>query len=345
MRSEHRLLPPGAHRVLSPDDGREGPAWHDQPVPIDRNIAALLALIGNAGYPPIAEGTVEQARRGMRALFVDLRNPKTLPQVGAIENTVAADVPVRVYRPQRSGPVPTVVYLHGGGWVIGDLDTADPVCRLLCRDVEAVVVSVDYRRAPEHRFPAAVDDSWAALRWVGRHIDDFGGDATRLGVGGDSAGGNLAAVCAQLAHAANVPLAAQLLIYPAVELLGDFPSRQDPANGGLMTIADMRWAAEHYVGMSEDDPRAAEFVRDPRLSPLCAESLAGLAPAVVVTAEFDPLRDEGNAYARALEKAGVRVEHREFPSLVHGFYGLEMFSPAVVEAMNWTNLRFKELLG
>lgn len=315
-------------------------------MPIDRNVAALLSLIANAGYPAIAEGTVEQARRGMRALFVDLRNPATLPQVAAIDDAVAADrVPVRVYRPDASGPLPTVVYLHGGGWVLGDLDTADPVCRLLCRDVEAVVVSVDYRRAPEHRFPAAVDDAWAALQWVAAHADDFGADPARLAVGGDSAGGNLAAVCAQSAYATGLHLAAQLLVYPAVDLLGDYPSRVDPDNGGLMDLADMRWAAEHYVGMSEDDPRAAELARDPRLSPLLAPSLVGLAPAVVATAEYDPLRDEGNAYARALEKAGVRVEHREFAGLVHGFYGLEMFSPAVVDAMSWTHERLKELLG
>ncbi len=314
-------------------------------MPIERNVAALLSLIANAGYPSIAEGTVEQARRGMRALFVDLRQPSTLPQVASIADGSAGGVPVRVYRPDAAGPVPTVVFFHGGGWVIGDLDTADPVCRLLCRDVGAVVVSVDYRLAPEHRFPAAVEDSWAALQHVATHIADYGGDGARLAVAGDSAGGNLAAVCAQQAAAADLPLAAQLLIYPTVELLGDYPSRTDPANGGLMDLADMRWAAEHYLGMTEDDPRAQELARDPRLSPLLATSLAGLAPAVVVTAEYDPLRDEGNAYARALEKAGVRVEHREFPGLVHGFYGLEMFSPVVVEAMTWTNARLKELLG
>jgi acetyl esterase len=311
---------------------------------VDRNIAALLSLIANAGYPPIAEGTVEQARRGIRALLVDLRNPATLPQVASIADATTDGVPVRVYRPAATGPLPTVVYLHGGGWVIGDLDTADPVCRMLCRDVEAVVVSVDYRRAPEHHFPAAVEDAWTAYQWVAGHIGEYGADADRVAVGGDSAGGNLAAVVAQQAAAADVPLAAQLLVYPAVHLLGDYPSRtEDPP--GLMTLADMRWAAEHYAGMSQDDPRAGELARDPRLSPLLAPSLAGVAPAVLVTAEFDPLRDEGNAYARALEKAGVRVEHREFAGLVHGFYGLEMFSPAVVEAMNWTHARLKELLG
>jgi len=313
-------------------------------VPVDRNIAALLSLIAHAGYPPIAEGTVEQARRGMRALFVDLRHPTTVPEVGSVADAMAGGVPVRVYRPTASGPLPTVVFVHGGGWVFGDLDTADPACRMLCRDVGAVVVSVDYRRAPEARFPAAVEDVWAAYRWVAEHVDEYGGDGDRLAVGGDSAGANLAAVVAQQAAEAAVPLAAQMLVYPAVDLLGDYPSRAENPPG-LMTLADMRWTAEHYVGVAEDDPRAAELARDPRLSPLLAPSLLGLAPAVVVTAEYDPLRDEGNAYARALEKAGVRVEHREFPGLVHGFYGLEMFSSAVVEAMTWTHARLKELLG
>jgi acetyl esterase len=319
---------------------------HHRPVPLDRDLAALLALIDSAGYPPMGEGTVQQARAGLRALMVTLRNPTTLPRVAETsDETVADSVPVRMYRPEASGPLPTVVWLHGGGWVIGDLDTADPVCRLLCRDLPAVVVSVDYRRAPEHRFPAAVEDSWAALEWVAENIDDYGRDRRRLALGGDSAGGNLAAVCARQAAAAGLPLAAQLLIYPAVDLAGEYPSRTENAEGGLMTLADMRWAAEHYVGMSGDDARAPELARDPRLSPLLAPSLSGLAAAVVVTAELDPLRDEGNAYARALRKAGVAVEQREFAGLPHGFYGLEMFSPAVVEAMNWTNARLKELIG
>jgi acetyl esterase len=315
-------------------------------MPVDRDIAMLLSLIENAGYPPIAEGTVEQARIGMRTLMVDFRQPATLPVVGSITDaTVAGSIPVRIYRPQASGSLPTIVYLHGGGFVIGDLDTHEGVCRLLCNDVGAVVISVDYRLAPEHRFPAAVEDAYAAVRWVAEHIADYGGDRGRLAVGGDSAGGNLAAVSAQLAHADGLSLAAQLLIYPNVDLLGDYASRKENADGYFLTLADMRWFAEHYIGMSEDDPRVAELARDPRLSPLQADSLEGLAPAVVVTAEFDPLRDEGNAYAQALEKAGVRVEHREFAGLIHGFYGMELFSPAAAQAMSWANARVKGLLG
>jgi acetyl esterase len=315
-------------------------------MPVDRDIASLLMLIANAGHPPVAEGTVEQARAGFRTLMVDFRNPATLPPVGSVaDETIAGGIPVRVYRPEASGRLPTVVFLHGGGWVIGDLDTYEGVCRLLCKDVGAVVVSVDYRLAPEHRFPAAVEDSWSALGWVAEHIADYGGDRARLAVAGDSAGGNLAAVCAQLAAPNGPELAAQLLVYPAVDLLGDYPSRTENADGYFMTLADMRWFAEHYLGMPETDPRVESLALDPRLSPLRAASLAGLPPAVVVTAEFDPMRDEGNAYAQALEKAGVRVEHKEMPALIHGFYGLELFSPAAAEAMRWANDRFKQLIG
>ena len=160
-----------------------------------------------------------------------------------------------------------------------------------------------------------------------------------------SAGGNLAAVCAQLAHADDLHLAAQLLVYPAVDLLGEYPSREENAEGYFLTLADMRWFGEHYVGMPEDDPRVAALATDPRLSPLLATSLAGLAPAVVATAEYDPLRDEGNAYAKALTDAGVQVEHQQFAGLIHGFYGLEHLSPAIEDATTWINATFKKLIG
>jgi acetyl esterase len=315
-------------------------------MPVDPNIAGLLALLANSGYPPVAEGTVEQARIGLRTLMVDFRDPSTLPEVASVaDGTVAGSIPVRVYRPDVTGPVPTLVYFHGGGFVIGDLDTHESVCRMLCKDVGAVVVSVDYPLAPEHRFPAAVETSYTALRWVAEHVADYGADTTRIAVGGDSAGGNLAAVCAQRAHADGLELAAQLLVYPPVDVLGDYSSRSENAEGYFLTLADMRWFAEHYAGMTEDELRASAIASDIRHSPLLAASLDGLAPAIVVTAEFDPLRDEGNAYAAALEKAGVRVVHREFPGLIHGFYGMEQLSPAVADASAWISARLKDLIG
>ncbi|HJQ43784.1 MAG TPA: alpha/beta hydrolase [Jatrophihabitantaceae bacterium] len=315
-------------------------------MPLDESIAGLLALIAAAGRPPVAEGTVQEAREGMRTLLVTFRDESKLAPVRSVhDETLAATIPARVYRPDADGPLPTVVFFHGGGFVIGDLDTHDAVCRLLCRDAGVVVVSVDYRLAPEHPFPAAVDDAYAALRWVAGHVDDYGADGARIAVAGDSAGGNLAAVSAQQAVADGLPLAAQVLIYPTVDMLNDYPSRTENAEGYFMSLADALWFAEKYVGIPEDEARASGVLTDPRLSPLLAESLEGLAPAIVVTAEFDVLRDEGNAYAAALEKAGVPVVHRELPGLIHGFYGMEGFSPAVADATAWIGAQLKSLLG
>jgi acetyl esterase len=315
-------------------------------MPLDQDIANLLALIAAAGRPPVAEGTVQEARDGMRTLLVTFRDESKVALVRSVTDaTMAGTIPVRVYRPDVDGPVPTVMFFHGGGFVIGDLDTHDGVCRLLCRDAGAVVVSVDYRLAPEHHFPAAVEDAYAALRFVVEHIGDYGADGSRIAVAGDSAGGNLAAVCAQQAHADGVSLAAQLLIYPATDANGDYPSRTENAEGYFMSLADAYWFAEQYVGMSEAEARERGVLADPRLSPLLAESLEGLAPAIVVTAEFDVLRDEGNAYAAALEKAGVPVVQRELPGLIHGFYGMDGFSPAVADATAWIGAQLKELLG
>jgi acetyl esterase len=316
-------------------------------VPVDPNVANLLQLIAAAGRPEIWQSTPADARAGLRTLMVDFRDPSTLAPVRSVTDaTVAGSIPVRVYRPEVDGPVPTVVFFHGGGFVIGDLDTHDGVCRLLSKDVGAVVVSVDYRLAPEHRFPAAVEDADAALRWVVDHVDEYGGDRARIAVAGDSAGGNLAAVAAQLAHADGIELAAQLLVYPAVDFLSDdYPSRIENAEGYFLTLKDSHWFAEQYTGHRAADPRDVEFASDRRLSPLLAPSLAGLPPAIVATAEYDPLRDEGDAYAAALEKAGVRVDHRCFPGLIHGFYGLEQMSPAIADATAWINARLKDLLG
>lgn len=314
-------------------------------MPLDENVAGFLSLIEALGHPEISDGTPEDARAAIRTLMVEMRDASTLAPVASTEDvTIDGSIPARVYRPTITGSAPTIVYFHGGGFVIGDLDTHEGVCRLLSRDVGAVVISVDYRLAPEHHFPTAVDDCYQALRWVADRIRDFGGDATRLVVGGDSAGGNLSAVCAQLAHSDGLDLAAQLLVYPAVDLLGDYPSREENGEGYFLTLADMEWFARHYIGMDETDPAAAALAVDPRLSPLYG-NLEGLAPAVVVTAEFDPLRDEGNVYAERLAAAGVKVEHRQFPGLIHGFYGLEQISPTIAEATEWTNGALKTLIG
>jgi acetyl esterase len=314
-------------------------------VPLDPSVAALLGFLQASGVKELHEGSVAEARANFRRLAVDFRDPSSLAPVASVDDiTVAGSLPARVYRPDGDGPRPTVVYLHGGGFVIGDLDTHEGVCRALCRDVGAVVVSVAYRLAPEAPFPAAVDDAWAALQDVAKRVDEFGGDAERLAVGGDSAGGNLAAVCAQEAAAAGLPLAAQLLLYPATDLLGDYGSREENASGYFLTLADMRWFAQNYLGIGDHDSDVGRFARDPRVSPLHAESLSGLAPAVVATAEFDPLRDEGERYADALAAAGVDVRHRRFPGLIHGFYGLEQFSPAIAAASRWVNEQLADLL-
>jgi acetyl esterase len=303
-------------------------------MPLDPPIAEFLATLPVGDPPPVTAASVARARADFRTRTVDRRDDSVLVAMESVTDTELAGVAVRVYRPAAGGPVPTVVFFHGGGWVIGDLDTHESSCRLLARDTGAVVVSVDYRRAPEHPFPAAVEDALAVLRHVGGHRADFGGG--QLGVAGDSAGGNLAAVGAQALRADGIALAAQLLVYPSVDLAGTYPSRTENARGYLLTTAEMRWFMDAYLP-------AGASPRDPRVSPLLGE-LAGLPPAVVVTAEFDPLRDEGNAYAAALAAAGVPVTSREFPGLIHGFYGMETVSPAAADATAWTHARFADVL-
>ena len=307
-------------------------------MPLDPQVKGLLDLLTSMGAPPLAEGTPQSGRDGFRTLTVDMRDPAAVVPVAATQDIQVdgAEGPLaaRVYRPEVAPgtPVPTVVFFHGGGFVIGDLDTHDNQCRWVCREVGAVVVSVDYRLAPESPFPGPVEDCLAATRWAATHIAELGNDPGRLVVGGDSAGGNLAAVVSQIARdKAGPALAAQLLIYPAVDFVEDtqaYPSRVENAEGYFLTASDMLWFGANYAGGTADKT-------DPRLSPLHGE-LAGLPPAVVVTAEFDPLRDEGEAYADALEKAGVRVLRHRFDGLIHGFFDLPGLSPACADAMRVT---------
>jgi acetyl esterase len=250
------------------------------------------------------------------------------PQVHVGVSTIsipgpAGQIPARHYRPATAEPTPLLVFYHGGGWTIGDLDTHDALCRLTCRDADVHVLSVDYRLAPEHRAPAAVDDAYAAFRWAHENAGDLGAIPDKVVVGGDSAGGNLAAVVSQLArdHRATQdptgPLPVlQWLIYPRTDFAAKTRSLSLFAEGFLLTRADMDWFEAQYLGGSGIEPT------DPRVSPLLADTLAGLPPTLIATAGFDPLRDEGNRYAAALRDAGTPVDLRSSGSLTHGFASL-----------------------
>ncbi|TFV67593.1 UNVERIFIED_ORG: alpha/beta hydrolase [Bacillus sp. AZ43] len=308
-------------------------------MPVDPHIAAVLSMLDQAGMPPMYEGTAEAGRDQYLALTHGSRAPEHVVQVGSSEDRTVpgseGDLKARGYRPEGEGPFPTVIFFHGGGWVIGDLDTHDNMARNVCKGSSAVVVSVDYRLAPEHPFPAAADDAVASARWIAQHLDEFGGDQ-RLGLVGDSAGGNLAAVVAQVLHADGTALVAQFLIYPAVDAEGEYPSRVENAKGYFLEKDTMDWFYGHYAGAWDDAKNA-------RLSPLHAD-LTGLPPAVVVTAEFDPLRDEGEAYGEALRAAGVAADVHRYDGMIHGFFDMGAISPAAQKAIDESSARFGELL-
>src|SRR5271155_79045 len=268
-------------------------------------------------------------------------------RAGGIEDfDLGSGLRARLYRPSASGPVATVVFFHGGGWVVGDVASYGAQCRRLRDGTGAAILSVESRLAPEALFPAAVEAALAAMRWAAANVDRLGGDGTRLGVAGDSAGGNLAAVVAQAMRREKIALRAQLLVYPALDSVGlrsgeaslRFPSHARFARGYFLTLAGMNWYADRYVPAERD--RA-----DPRASPLRAEYLAGLPPAVIATAGFDPLLDEGRAYAAALRAAGVPVTYLEFPALIHGFFGLASLSPGCRRAANSCCSAFRALLA
>jgi acetyl esterase len=236
--------------------------------------------------------------------------PRVVGQVQAL--STGSGVPLRLYRPPASGVPPVLVYFHGGGWTIGDLDTHDVLCRQLCVGAGIAVVSVDYRLGPEHRFPAAVDDCLEATRWVQQQAAALGLDATRLAVGGDSAGGNLAAVVALYLRDAGAPASFQLLIYPATDMRCVAPSHTRNGQGYMLTADSIAYYRGHYIA----DP--AQW-SDWRASPLLASDLRGLPPALVLTAGYDPLRDEGREYADALSAAGNRAQYVCFERQIHGF--------------------------
>ena len=291
-------------------------------------IQTVIETMARLELRAIEEMTPAEARAQMEAMAAS-RKAEPLPTARIENRTIpgpAADIPVRVYWPNADGIRPAIVYYHGGGHVIGSLDSHDLVARNLCGGAEAVVVSVDYRMGPEHRFPAAVEDSFAALEWVHANAAILGADPDRLGVHGDSAGANLAAVAAILARDKGGPqLRLQSLVYPVCDFRMESESYQTYATGcGILTAGAMRWFREHYLRTMDD-------AHDWRASPVLASDFKGVAPAIVIAAECDVLHDEGLAYAERLKAAGVPVEYRRYAGMIHAFFGM---MPAVDDAMN-----------
>lgn len=290
-------------------------------------IQQALKALADAKLPPLETLTPAQAREQMNAM-VKARAGVPAPIDRAEDRRApgpAADIPVRLYWPKADKPRGAVLYFHGGGHVIGNLDTHDVIARNLCAGSEALIVSVDYRMGPEHRFPAAVDDAWAALRWLADAAPSLGVDASRLAVCGDSAGANLAAVVALMARDAGAPkLRLQALVYPVADYALTGESYERYAEGyGVLTRGAMEWFQRHYLSRPED-------ADDWRASPIKASSFAGVAPALIVNAECDVLRDDGARYAEALRRAGVPVEHKEYAGMIHGFFGM---APAIDDAV------------
>jgi acetyl esterase len=290
-------------------------------VPLDPSAKRLLDMLAAAGgMADIAAMTPQQMRDGFRRLAqaVDIKGvPVGQSEDGQLPGP-GGPLPYRIYRPQHPAAqaLPALVFFHGGGGVFGDIDTHDGLCRMLCAESGCAVVSVGYRRAPEHKFPAAVEDSYAATRWVHDHAAGIGLDAQRLAIGGDSAGGGLAAVVCQMAAANHGPrLALQLLFCPVMDMRPRTPSRYALADGYFLNQATMDWMLGHYCSADAD-------LDDPRLSPLRASQFSGLPPAHIHAAEFDPLRDEGEAYARALLQAGVAARYTCHAGMIHHFYAM-----------------------
>lgn len=290
-------------------------------MPLDRDNLAVLELLRASGRPPFEQLTPGEAREAYMASRAVLQpEPEDVAEVRELSAPgPAGAIPLRLYRPLGAGEaavLPGLVFYHGGGWLLGGLDSHDGVCRWIANRVRCLVLSVDYRLAPEHKFPAAVEDCAAATWFAIKQAGDLGIDARRVAVGGDSAGGNLAAVVALMARDGDLPpVIFQVLVYPATDMTMTTVSAQTVTDGVPLTSRTMKWFIDHY--MHNDANRI-----DWRASPARAASLAGTAPALVVTASFDPLHDEGVEYAGRLEREGVRVTAVNFSDQMHGFMSM-----------------------
>jgi acetyl esterase len=302
-------------------------------MPLDPAAAQVLSLLEELGLLPFEAMTPVEARE----VAASLRDPSvTGPEMADVRDLEAAGVPVRVYTPNGKGPFGILVWFHGGGWVIGSVADSDVTARELAGGAGVVVVSVDYRLAPEHRFPAAVDDCVAVTQWVLANAAELGGDTSRVAVGGDSAGGNLAAIVTQELRG---QLAFQLLVYPATDASMSTPSCTENGEGYLLTTASMEWFYGHYL------EGTGTALTDVRLSPLATSDWSGLPPALIITAEFDPLRDEGEAYAAKLAAAGVEVTTSRYDGMIHAFFTLGAMIPAAKLAMDEATTALRSALS
>jgi acetyl esterase len=304
------------------DDDATVSRWRDA-MPVTPEVQTVLDFIAAAEGPPREELDPAELRQGYAALGAIESRPEVASVTDHLVPGPEGDIPVRVYVPTgEPGPRPVLVYFHGGGWVIGSVETHDGTVRAIAAGSGVTVVSVDYRLAPEHPFPAAIDDALAAIRWVVDHAVDLDVDPARLALGGDSAGGNLAAVAAQELAAGDGPdVRFQLLVYPVTDGAMAHGSMEENAEGYFLTRATMAWFWQQYVG---DGDRTGA-----RVSPLRApdDVVAAVAPALVITAEYDPLRDEGEAYAARMSAAGVDVTASRYDGMIHGFFSLRDLVP------------------
>jgi acetyl esterase/lipase len=312
-------------------------------VPLDPSAKRLLDMLAVAGgMADIAAMTPQQMRDGFRRLAqaVDIKGvPVGKTEDGELPGP-GGTLPYRIYRPQQGAaqPLPALVFFHGGGCVFGDIDTHDGLCRMLCAESGCAVISVGYRRAPEHKFPAAVADSCAATQWVVAHAAELGLDPDRIAVGGDSAGGGLAAAVCQIAAIQHGPrLALQVLFCPVMDMRAGTPSRAAFAQGYFLDQATIDWMLRHYCAANAD-------LDDPRLSPLRAAQFSGLPPAHIHTAEFDPVRDEGEAYAKLLRQAGVTARYTCHAGMIHYFYAMAGAIPAARTALKGAAAAMREAL-
>ena len=282
---------------------------------LDPQLKAYLDALEAQGAPPLNSVPVDVARKMYEKGAEQTRGEP--PELLAVEELVIpgpeTELKAWLYRPSEQQDLPLLVYFHGGGFTIGSLQSHDAVCRYLSKETECLVLSVDYRLAPEHKYPAAVEDAWAATCWAVNNAKKLGGDPDRVAVGGDSAGGNLAAIVCLMAREAGDPqLACQLLIYPGIDMSCSLPSHDTFADGYRLTRDLITWFYQAYFTKDDD-------VTDWRASPINAHSLAGLPPAFILSAGFDPLQDENKSYAYKLEAAGVAVVHSHYPDMIHGF--------------------------